>query len=246
MGSEVLANSGAKEFKNGLPVRDVHLTEEEQKLYYLAAEEMGGAEYCYLKLEDDGVFRGGATSHHALLLREERHLHQALFKRKDGIDALFATSTLAQGMNLPSEIVIIAGDSRFDPAADKMATVEAHELLNAAGRAGRAGESSQGFVLVVPSRVIDFDDNTGQIGGHWATLQKIFEQGDQCLTIDDPFANLLDRIHDGATNSGMPAYLLSKLPVSVGEDPDAAARDMLTRSFAAYRARNADKCRLGG
>jgi hypothetical protein len=108
-----------------------------------------------------------------------------------------------------------------------------------AGRAGRAGESSQGFVLVVPSRVIDFDDNTGQIDDHWATLQKIFEQGDQCLTIDDPFANLLDRIHDGAANSGMPGYLLSKLPVSVGEDPDAAARDMLTRSFAAYRARSA-------
>lgn len=239
VGSEVLAHSGAKEFKNGLPVRDVHLTEEEQKLYDLAAEEMGGTEYCYLKLDDDGVFRGGATSHHALLLREERHLHEALFKRKDGIDALFATSTLAQGMNLPSEIVIIAGDSRFDPAADKMATLEAHELLNAAGRAGRAGESSQGFVLVVPSRVIDFDDNTGQIDDHWATLQKIFEQGDQCLAIDDPFANLLDRIHDGATNSGMPAYLLSKLPVSIGDDPDVAARDMLTRSFAAYRARNA-------
>ncbi|CDX15125.1 Helicase domain protein [Mesorhizobium sp. ORS 3324] len=239
VGSEVLAHSGAKEFKKELPVWDVTLTEDEKKLHDLASEEMGGADYCYLKLDDDGIFRAGATSHHALLLREERHLHESLFKRKDGIDALFATSTLAQGMNLPSEIVIIAGDSRFDPAADKMATLEAHELLNAAGRAGRAGESSQGFVLVVPSRVIDFDDETGQLDNHWATLQKIFEQGDQCLVIDDPFTNLLDRIHDGATKSGMPAYLLSKLPVSSSDDPDAAARDMLKRSFAAYRARTA-------
>lgn len=239
VGSEVLAHSGAKEFKKELPIRDVTLTEDEQKLYNLACEEMGGADYCYLNVDDKGVFNGGATSHHAMLLREERHLHESLFKRKNGIDALFATSTLAQGMNLPSEIVIIAGDSRFDPAADKMATLEAHELLNAAGRAGRAGESSQGFVLVIPSRVIDFDDETGKIDDHWATLQKIFEQGDQCLVIDDPFTNLLDRIHDGATNNGMPAYLLSKLPLSGGDDPDAAARDMLKRSFAAYRARTA-------
>lgn len=237
VGSEVLAHSGAKEFKAEYPVRDIALTDEEQRHYQLAAEEMGGADYCYLKIDNDGVFRGGATSHHALLLREERHLHESLFKRRDGIDALFATSTLAQGMNLPSEIVIIAGDSRFDPTADKMAVLEAHELLNAAGRAGRAGESSQGFVLVVPSRVIDFDDKTGKLDGHWGTLKKIFEQGDQCLVIDDPFANLLDRIHDGAVNSGMPAYLLSKLPVSTGDDPDAVARDMLKRSFAAYRAK---------
>src|SRR3546814_13403972 len=84
------------------------------------------------------MFRGGAASHHALLLREERDLHESLFKRADGIDVLFATSTLAQGMNLPSEVVIISGDSRFDSGIDKMQKLEAHELLNAAGRAGRA------------------------------------------------------------------------------------------------------------
>jgi hypothetical protein len=53
----------------------------------------------------------------------------------------------------------ISGDSRFDPDADKMKKLEAHELLNAAGRAGRAGEGAQGFVLLVPSKVIDFDEN---------------------------------------------------------------------------------------
>lgn len=66
-----------------------------------------------------GVVRTGAASHHSLLLREERELHESLFKRKDGLHALFVTSTLAQGMNLPSEVVIICGDSRFDLDADK-------------------------------------------------------------------------------------------------------------------------------
>ena len=157
-----------------------------------------------------GIFRGGAASHHGLLLREERELHEALFKRPDGIDALFATSTLAQGMNLPSEVVIISGDSRFDPGADKMKKLEAHELLNAAGRAGRAGEGAQGFVLLVPSKVIDFDDQNNQISGHWMELQAIFEQADQCLVIEDPLRNLLDQIHDGVTKGGVPSLPLKQ------------------------------------
>lgn len=237
VGSEVLAYSAFKEFRELLPDRITQLNDEEQKLYALAAEEMGGPEYCYLAVDENGTFQGGSACHHALLLREERHLHESLFRRRDGVDVLFATSTLAQGMNLPSEVVLISGDSRFDPEADKMATLEAHELLNAAGRAGRAGESSQGFVLVIPSRVIQFDDDTGQIDAHWETLQKIFEQGDQCLVIDDPFANIMDLVHDGAVNHGMPAYLLSKLPLSSGDDPDETARKMLSGSFAAFRAR---------
>jgi superfamily II DNA/RNA helicase len=235
--STVLAHSAAaKEFPKLFKSEPVALTEGERKLYDLAVEEMGGAEYCYLQLGGDGLFHGGTTSHHALLLREERHLHESLFKRADGIDVLFATSTLAQGMNLPSEIVIIAGDSRFDSNAGKMEVLEAHELLNAAGRAGRAGERSQGFVLVVPSRVIHFNEATGTIDNHWATLQNIFEQADQCLVIDDPFAALLDQIHAGAVEQGMPSYLLSKLPVSAGEDPSLAARALLSRSLAAFRA----------
>jgi O-acetyl-ADP-ribose deacetylase (regulator of RNase III) len=31
-------------------------------------------------------------------------------------------------MNLPSEVVIISGDSRFDPGADKMKKLEAHDV----------------------------------------------------------------------------------------------------------------------
>lgn len=101
-------------------------------------------------------------------------------------------------MNLPSEVVIIGGDSRFDPGTDRMEQLEAHELLNAAGRAGRAGEGSYGFVLVVPSKVVDFNNETSAIHNHWADLQAIFAQSDQCLVIDDPMTPLLDQIHIAA------------------------------------------------
>ncbi len=227
-------------FADHLAPREVSLTEEEAGWRALVVEEMGGAEHCYLAVDEHGKVRTGAASHHGLLLRDERELHESLFKRRDGIDALFATSTLAQGMNLPSEVVIICGDSRFDPKVDKLKQLEAHELLNAAGRAGRAGDGAQGFVLLVPSHVISFDKVNYRISRDWMDLQAIFEQSDQCLTIDDPLEAALDGIHAGATRIGAGAYLLGRLPLSVtaaGEsDP---AEVMLKRSLAAYRRKQA-------
>ncbi|RIV84005.1 helicase [Aurantiacibacter xanthus] len=234
--STVFCEKCVKDYPSRVPTSQITLTEEEQKWRTLAEEEMGGAGYCYMKLAADGTLRAGTASHHALLLREERELHESLFRRPDGIKVLFATSTLAQGMNLPSEVVIISGDSRFDPQADKMQKLEAHELLNAAGRAGRAGEGAQGFVLLVPSKVIDFDDQNNQINGHWMELQAIFEQADQCLVIDDPLKAVLDSIHDGVTQTGASAYLLSKLPLAIAGAEDDPAAVLLNRSFSAYRA----------
>lgn len=232
----VFCESCVKNYPARVAASQITLTEEEQKWRTLAEEEMGGSAYCYMKLAADGTLQTGTASHHALLLREERELHESLFRRPDGIKVLFATSTLAQGMNLPSEVVIISGDSRFDPQADKMQKLEAHELLNAAGRAGRAGEGAQGFVLLVPSKVIDFDDQNNQINGHWMELQAIFEQADQCLVIDDPLKMVLDRIHDGVTQTGASAYLLSKLPLAVAGAEDDPAAVLLNKSFSAYRA----------
>ncbi len=239
--STVFSESCVKNFKSRILPSEVVLTEGEKKWHALAVEELGGEKYCFLKLDSDGVLRSGAASHHALLLREERELHESLFRRADGVGVLFATSTLAQGMNLPSELVIISGDSRFDPGADKMKKLEAHELLNAAGRAGRAGDGAQGFVLLVPSKVIEFDDKNSRISGHWMDLQAIFEQADQCLSIDDPLEEVLDQIHAGFTLSGTPGYLLGKLPLAVAGLAEDPAESMLRRSFAAYRATQAGK-----
>jgi hypothetical protein len=188
-----------------------------------------------------GLLADASACHHGLLILQERQLHEDLFRRADGVNVLVATSTLAQGMNLPSEVVIIAGDSRFNQDANRMERLEAHELLNAAGRAGRAGEVSQGFVLIVPSKVVDFQSSTNQIHSHWSDLQAIFSQSDQCLEIDDPFTALLDQVH-AATGpvSSAARYLLSRLPQGTASDQggaDASANDLLSRSFGAYRAR---------
>jgi ATP-dependent RNA helicase DOB1 len=239
--STIAAEGSVKTFRALLPDRRIELTGAETAMRKRVEEEMGGAQHCYLVLDDAGHVVGGATSHHAQVLKDERDLHKSLFERRDGLDALFATSTVAQGMNLPSDIVLIAGDSRWDDSQDKMQQLEAHELLNAAGRAGRAGESGQGFVLVVPSKVIDLDYDANQIDEHWMSLQGIFAQSDQCLTINDPLTELLDRIHSGVGIGGNEEYLLARLPAGADDDADGPARAMLGRSFAAYRKRQAGR-----
>ncbi|MFM0363053.1 DEAD/DEAH box helicase [Paraburkholderia sediminicola] len=235
-----LANSASNILSQELGQPNCLLSADELELYLTAAGELGGEDHLYLRV-DEGKLSSSSACHHGLLLPAERNLHESLFRRKDGVNVLVATSTLAQGMNLPSEVVIIGGDSRFDPRADRMEKLDAHELLNAAGRAGRAGDASYGFVLVVPSKVVNFDDKASKIHSHWSDLQTIFAQSDQCLNIDDPFTRLLDQIHDeAAAKSEMAMYLLRRLPVSVPADTgdeDAPAKALLGRSFAAFRAK---------
>ncbi|WP_156935512.1 MULTISPECIES: DEAD/DEAH box helicase [unclassified Mesorhizobium] len=231
-----LADSASVAVVEALGDANVRLTPEEKQQYDAAVDEMGSPAHVYVSVDAAGVLQASCACHHGLLLPAERHLHESLFKRPDGINVLVATSTLAQGMNLPSEVVIIGGDSRFDDTSNRMEQLEAYELLNAAGRAGRAGEASNGFVLVVPSKVVDFDDTTSAIHNHWTSLRAIFSQSDQCLEIDDPMTGLLDQIHDMAAPSPTARYFIKRLPVDASAG-DAPARALIGRSFAAFRAR---------
>jgi hypothetical protein len=231
-----LAESAAKRVDESLGSPLCRLTDMELNLFGASAREFGGEQHLYIEVDPEGRLISSSAPHHGQLLQSERNLHESLFRRRDGIPVLVATSTLAQGMNLPSEIVIIAGDSRFDAAANKLERMEAHELLNAAGRAGRAGDNSYGFVLVVPSKVVHFDNSTNKIHQHWSELQSIFSQSDQCLEIEDPIEPLLDRVHQHADQlSDSDKYFLRRLPVTSKEPgAESGAERLLKRSLGAY------------
>jgi hypothetical protein len=219
-----------RNIEQALKPRAVTLTPQEKAALEKAITECGGVAYTYCRSDAQ------AASHHGLLLPVERLFNESIFKRPDGIHALVATSTLAQGMNLPSQVVIIAGDDRFDAATNKPALLEAHELLNAAGRAGRAGEAAEGMVILVPSKVIAFDDQKNSITTYWFQLQSIFSNSDQCLDIEDPLTPILDRIQTDQSSLGPDeSYFLRRLPFTVA-DADEPSRLLLQNSFAAFRA----------
>ncbi len=190
--------------------------------------EFGGIEHSYADNESSGL------QHHGLLTREERLLHESLFRRPDGVDLLVATSTLAQGMNLPAEYVIIAGNTRFDVETGQAEELDAHELLNAAGRAGRAGEHSTGVVLVIPSRVVSFDASQSRITEYWNEIKSVFSQSDQCLQIEDPLAHVLDKIQDNLDHlTDDIRYFIHRLPV----DEHGTSEQFINRTFRAYTER---------
>nr|WP_306267717.1 DEAD/DEAH box helicase [Pararhizobium sp. IMCC3301] len=232
------AASAANEISNLLEPVSIKLRDDEAGWLEIATLEMGAAAHLYLEVDMGKVVKP-ATVHHGLLLPEERHLCESLYKRANGIKVLTATSTLAQGMNLPSELVIIGEDSRFDQAKDKREILEAQELLNAAGRAGRAGENASGIVLVVPGKVVGIDVDASTIGAHWTDLRAIFGQSDQCLEIDDPLTAVLDRVHAGTDHTGeIERYAIVRLVSGAkGDTETEALSSAIKSSFGAYLAK---------
>jgi hypothetical protein len=215
----------------------IQLNDSEISLLKVASLEMGGDSHLYATIRKNKLL-SQCVVHHGLLLPEERLLCESLYGRPDGASIMAATSTVAQGMNFPSELVIIAEDSRFDEAKDKREILEAQELLNAAGRAGRAGLTANGIVLVIPGKVVEVDLNDATIGPHWNSLQKVFGQSDQCLEIDDPLTAVLDRVHANVIGAGeIDRYVIARLSGADTEgEPSAQLANVVKKSFAAFRA----------
>lgn len=193
----------------------IKLTDDERDWLAISELEMGGVNHLFLDVHE-GDLVSPCVVHHGLLLPEERYLCESLYQRANGAALMTATSTVSQGMNFPSELVIIAEDSRFDEAKDRREVLQAQELLNAAGRAGRAGQNANGIVLVIPGKVVGINAKDAKIGAHWIKLQKVFGQSDQCLEIDDPLTAIFDRVHAAAGDKAeIDRYAIARL-ASVG------------------------------
>jgi len=197
---------------------EIALTDEEERLLSQLQTEFGTSDKLFFnKSSSAGV-------HHGLLLKEERVLIESLFGRDSGLDMLVATPTLAQGLNLPAEVIIIAGDDRYDAAAENPSVrqkMEAHELLNAAGRAGRAGHFSQGIVLVIPGIPIVFDEKKGRITNRWNDLKDdVFGKTDQCVDVKDPLSLVFSNVEAKLLDDPSVQSALQRLYPSSGSSLD--------------------------
>ena len=193
------------------------LTTAEQGLWNGIQTETGGAAH---SLVDP---TGGALPHNGDMIPLERRLVELLFRRLDGADVIVATPTLAQGMNLPAQVAILAGNMRHDDTG--RAELERHEDFNAAGRAGRAGYLANGIVLLIPEPVVSFLDAAPPNSQAVDKLRSLLPLNDQCVRVDDPLTELLDQIQVGdvdrpSVRYSLPAFaqarrvkMLKKLPL---------------------------------
>lgn len=88
----------------------------------------------------------GIASHHAGLLPGWKVLVEKLFQ-KGLIKVVFATETLAAGINMPARSTVISAISKRTDSGHRMLT--ANEFLQMSGRAGRRGMDKVGYVTII-------------------------------------------------------------------------------------------------
>ena len=201
-----IARVGASVLQSaGIP--EVALEAEEQALFEAAALELGNTRHV------EGLSGGRIGVHHGLLLWPERAAVESAFRRADGLLGLVATPTVAQGINLPAEAVVIAGDDRWTGDMDKgsMQPLAVHELLNAAGRAGRAGHYAHGIVIDLPGKILTVAQ---QEGTYYVSqldhIMSLFGLPDQCLSVVDPITQVIDRVLSAGVDADVGEYVVRR------------------------------------
>jgi replicative superfamily II helicase len=201
-----IADAGAAALESE-GVAEVELNTEERALIEAAARELGSAEHV------EGLSGGRVGVHHGLLLWPERAAVESAFRRADGLLGLVATPTVAQGINLPAEAVVIAGDDRWTGDIDEggMQPLAVHELLNAAGRAGRAGHYAHGIVIDLPGKLLTVSHRERSYEvTHLEHIMSLFGLPDQCLDIVDPITQVIDRVQSAGVDAEVSKYVIRR------------------------------------
>ena len=120
----------------------------EERVSSLADEDLGVLGYWDFV---DGLSRGFAA-HHAGMLPTFREIVEELFTA-GRIRAVFATETLALGINMPARTVVIEKLVKFN--GETHADVTPAEYTQLTGRAGRRGIDVEGHALVLWNRGLD-------------------------------------------------------------------------------------------
>ncbi len=110
----------------------------------------------------DLVQRSGVAAHHAGHLPSWKIAIEELM-RQGCLDAVFATTTLAAGVDFPARTVVVTQSSVRKTRDFTELTVG--EIQQLAGRAGRRGKDLVGFVIVTPSPYIDLSVITKGLTG---------------------------------------------------------------------------------
>ncbi|HEX6045923.1 MAG TPA: hypothetical protein VFZ22_15625, partial [Pyrinomonadaceae bacterium] len=95
----------------------------------------------------DTIIRGGVASHHAGHIPAWKLVIEKLMSA-GLLDAIFATATVAAGVDFPARSVVLTGaDAR---TGSGWRPLSASELQQMTGRAGRRGRDNVGFVVAAP------------------------------------------------------------------------------------------------
>ncbi|MEX1908543.1 DUF3516 domain-containing protein [Janibacter sp. Y6] len=117
------------------------------------------------------LLRKGIGVHHAGMLPRYRRLVERL-AQQGKLKVICGTDTLGVGINVPIRTVLFTSLTKFDGRRHRVLRVR--EFLQVAGRAGRAGYDTQGFVVVqAPEHTIENERLVAKAGDDPKKLKKI-------------------------------------------------------------------------
>lgn len=210
----------------------------------LANDELG------VESEVGNLLSRGLAVHTAALVETEKFASEEAF-RNGSARVILATGTLAQGLNLPAIAVVIGGTRIGYSRGEKSEVVERRklaQLLNASGRAGRAGFANQGIVIAVPDKppLIRGPETADDIRDEISYLC----QPDSAVRIGSLLEEFMDSIATGTFDSSLATQdELVAMAVLAGGSPKAPPADeVLRRTYAAFLRRRkglADGAEIG-
>ena len=157
----------------------------------------------------DTIIRGGIASHHAGHMPAWKLVIEKMMSA-GLLDAIFATATVAAGVDFPARsVVITAADRRGNRGWESLT---ASELQQMTGRAGRRGKDKVGFVIAAPSlhqnpqRIAELlsarpEDLESQFRATYTSLLNLLDAFGSFAQVRDiaqrsfAYRNLLPRIH---------------------------------------------------
>jgi len=160
----IFSRAGCDSAASGVVARGLRLTSPDEAAEIRSVAEASTA---HLRPEDLAVLgydrwlhalEAGVASHHAGLVPAMKETVEYLFSR-GRVRLVFATETLALGINMPARTVVLESLSKF--------TGESHELLQPGdytqltGRAGRRGIDEEGTAVILHSPYVPFDRAAG-------------------------------------------------------------------------------------
>ncbi len=113
----------------------------------------------------------GVAAHHAGLVPLFKEIIEALFQQ-GLLKMVFATETLALGINMPARSVVIERLEKYDGEGHVLLTPGQYTQLT--GRAGRRGIDTVGHAVVLHQRSVDFRQVAGLVGTRSYPLHSSF------------------------------------------------------------------------
>ena len=173
----IFSRAGCEEARDQMVRDGIRLTDERQSAEISSAIErrLAGLPTEDLRVLGVGAWREGLergiAAHHAGMLPLFKEVTEELFGA-GLVGIVFATETLAVGVNLPARSVVVERLTRF--------TGEGHEVLTPGqftqltGRAGRRGMDTEGHALILWSPFVPFDTVARLVGSREYPLRSAF------------------------------------------------------------------------